>query len=80
MQRGVRGLQEKGVIMKMWIARSKGGLLQLFDTRPIYVQGSWRSDLVYTKSFILNPELFPSVTFENSPQQVEIKLIENEQK
>lgn len=69
--------------MKMWIARDQDGLLNLFqDTKPkkkIY-EGIviWEGDSDYTLS--LDKTLFPEVTFENSPQQVEIKLIRDEKR
>ena len=60
--------------MKMWICREPDGLLVLSLLRPTWV-GYWYCpadstlDLGKTKSF-------PEVTFENSPQEVELKLIE----
>ncbi len=54
-----------------WIARDKRGVLRLYDTRPLKFKwfGEWSHGLG-----ILNPEDFPEVTWENSPQQVEITL------
>ena len=64
--------------MKMWIARDQDGLLNLFQyTKPkkIIYEGIviWEGDPDYTLS--LDKTLFLEVTFENSPRQVEIKLI-----
>ena len=60
--------------MKLWIARSKEGELTFHYTKPIYQNGyGWTSVCV-----ILNSQEFPEVTFENSPQQVEIKLVKEE--
>lgn len=59
--------------MKMWIARDKSGGLYLFPEKPIkddayeYYEGdNW---------YKIDTGLFPEVTYDNSPQQVEIKLI-----
>lgn len=49
--------------MKLWIARDKYGSLHLFKN-----MGGW-----YIGEIERN--LFPEVTFENSPQQIEIKLV-----
>lgn len=64
-------------IMKLWIARDKNGLLRLFDEEPHYVNDKrgWEPIL---GSIWLSEDIFPSVTWENSPQEVELKLIENE--
>ena len=66
--------------MKMWIARDEDGLLNLFaDTIPhkqIY-EGIviWENDEELGK-IIMDRAEFPEVTFENSPVEVELKLIE----
>ena len=63
--------------MKLWIARDKDGGLNLFkDPKPILMKrnGWWLSDKNFFKS-VLPRELFPEVTLENSPQEVELKLI-----
>lgn len=66
--------------MKMWIARDEDGLLNLFFDEPPY---KWIDHDIVTwvndsKNFDVNLDdsLFPEVTFENSPQEVELKLIE----
>ena len=63
--------------MKMWIARTEGNVLTLHQSMPRSVKMSycsneffWASD-VETQSF-LNKNLFPEVTFENSPMEVEL--------
>ena len=58
--------------MKFWIARDKDSLLYLYGEEPVLL-GSY-FDAKYLIGEIDNT-LFPEVTFENSPQQVEIKLI-----
>lgn len=54
-----------------WVARDKRGRLKLFDKKPFRYKwfGEWNDGLVN-----LNPEDFPSVTWENSPQEVELIL------
>lgn len=61
--------------MKLWIARDYRGLY-LFEEKPHVAIGRF----VSYKGFItkINEDLFPDVTFENSPQQVELKLIMEE--
>lgn len=59
--------------MRFWIARDKYGLLYLYDNMP-----EKRSEyfLPYTgyDDMPLDSRLFPEVTFENSPREVELKL------
>lgn len=68
--------------MKMWIARTKprsekgGTFLGLYECKPNYSEeyNLWQSPMGLP--IYIDYKEFPSVTFENSPQQVEIKLIE----
>lgn len=69
--------------MKMWIARTEGNVLTLHQLKPRKVRMDnetedffWASD-IETQSF-LNKNLFPEVTFENSPMEVEINLEGNQ--
>lgn len=77
--------------MKLWIARSEKGALNLFYTKPEKFDGgfflrsrysgeiiSWDSYNTEGEWMRLNPNLYPEVTYENSPQQVELKLINEE--
>ena len=67
--------------MKLWIARDFDGVLNLYVTKPsldsndnmYYADGDMEDDYLN-----IDKELFPEVTFENSPQQVEIKLVKEE--
>ena len=68
-----------GMIMKLWIARDKDGYSQLFVEKPIKKNGYFEK-VPNTKTFTISWLLFPEVTFENSPQEVELKLTGNEQK
>lgn len=63
--------------MKMWIARLSINLLYVYGEKP-EKQTTKAGHSVFTLKgaiFELPEEWFPEVTFENSPQQVEIKLI-----
>lgn len=67
--------------MKLWIARDKGtNELWGFTHRPVLniESGMYSGDfsLDNTSSYELPADLFPEVTFENSPQEVELKLVE----
>lgn len=60
----------------MIIAREGWGGLYVFGTRPLYNEylDKWESP-ISGLSFQVNDEAFPEVTFENSPQEVELKLV-----
>lgn len=60
--------------MKLWIARDKDGTLYLYDDVPqklteCFIQQG------YKHVMRLANDLFPKVTFKNSPQEVEINLV-----
>ena len=66
--------------MKLWIARDKDDSLFLYGKEPKLsedIEGSWVCSQydVLVDVIILPPKMFPEITFENSPQQVELKLI-----
>jgi hypothetical protein len=71
--------------MKLWIARDENGQLWLFDKPPVLrdkkvedTNHSWfdmAEDGIY--NYCLSCDMFPEVTFANSPQEVELKLINN---
>ena len=67
--------------MKFWIARDEDGSLWMFDDKPIKIKNFWgvnRENEKYTQPKPARPLYdwyFPEVTFKNSPQQVELKLI-----
>ena len=71
--------------MKMWVARNEGfEFCTLFICKPNKVYDElinkhrWRIDNLLGGFLCLPSEMLPEVTFENSPQQVEIKLVKNE--
>lgn len=72
--------------MRLWIARDKDGTLFVYENRPIRdkkegifivapLEGEWDSTELDTLPF---SKMFPSVTWENSPQEVELKLCNTE--
>ena len=58
--------------MKLWIARDNDGMLLIHFYEPIIDRLEWIS-LDYR---VIDSNLFPEVTFENSPREVELKLVE----
>ena len=72
-----------GLIVKMWIARTKGDRLSIFDKKPHYSECeelwlNWlgESRCLLEAGYKINSTDFPEVTFENSPMEVGLKLIE----
>ena len=66
--------------MKLWIARQRDNSLYLFTHKPTLFCGRWCRNGVnqyYTKFWEnkVKCDLFPEITFENSPQEVELKLV-----
>ena len=72
--------------MKLWIARDKNGSLSLYACKPIEIGGDFyvhdgHTRIDYDTRYVagwyidnINRNLFPEVTFENSPQEVELTL------
>lgn len=64
----------------MWIARDLDGTLCLYTTEPWkrvstdYRNGEFDCDDEFIN---IDSRLFPEVTFENSPQEIELKLANN---
>lgn len=65
--------------MKLWIARDKDWTLNLFNEKPKREDKRWYGgideDGYYIGALEINKGLFQEVTYENSPQEVELKLI-----
>lgn len=62
--------------MKLWIARDLDGDLWLYNRKPEKkVWGGFIPTDDNCDIMAIDNNLFSEVTFENSPQQVEIKLI-----
>ena len=62
--------------MKMWIARDSYGGLFMYINCPIRKQMCFNSATAYESVMELPWDFYPAVTFENSPMEVELKLIE----
>ena len=60
--------------MEMWIARDKTGYIGIYYEKPM-----WKENKLGIKDWVghfmgyLSKQSFPEVTFENSPQEVELK-------
>ena len=59
--------------MKMWICRDLDAVLTIHEDKPSWIEHleCWHSKV----STELPTEYFPEVTFENSPREIELKLI-----
>lgn len=63
--------------MELWIARDMSNNLSLFSNKPKlqfvdnYSKQLWVGDVVAD----VKPDLFPGVSYANSPMEVEIKLV-----
>ena len=65
--------------MKLWIARGNDNALYLFDSKPTMVEifdATWMWMCYNGGAMRISADMFPEVTFENSPMEVELKLIE----
>ena len=61
--------------MRMWIARNVDNTLVLFQSKPI-LKDELIWDEILNEDYMFIPEyLYPEVTFENSPKEVELKLM-----
>lgn len=56
----------------MWIARDKDGKLYFYNLKPDKIDNYFQCD--FGGMLRINPNLFPDVTWENSPVEVELKL------
>ena len=72
--------------MKFWLARNKSGTLVLWLKKPLKQGDGWyNNDGYFILDSVQSPtfgevSLFPEVTWENSPQMVELKLVDNERR
>lgn len=58
--------------MKLWIARNRSGSLLLFSHIPLNKYGHWLPLYDSTEVYVIDHKLFPEVTYENSPQTVDM--------
>ena len=65
--------------MKLWIARDKSGEVNLFQEKPFLLESSKyfysTQNKLKLKQTNNNRTFLKHITFENSPQEVELKLI-----
>lgn len=63
--------------MKLWIAREENNDLKLFEDKPTYhnIIETWMTPHDSYFLCYLDEKEFPEVTFGNSPQEIELKLI-----
>lgn len=64
--------------MKIWIARDKDGDINLFQEKPFIIDKNFHSAGFWMKLKQTNNNrtFLKHITFDNSPQQVELKIIE----
>ena len=63
-----------GIVMKMWIAINKMGHLGLFTDKPKYEEEYDTWMILCGLPLYISEHYFPEVTFENSPQEVELTI------
>jgi hypothetical protein len=64
--------------MKLWIARNTDDTLVLFQSKPILGSDFIWEELLNEDCMYIEEYLFPEVTWENSPKEIELKLVEEE--
>ena len=62
--------------MKLWIARDRSGILRIYYNKP-KVNRKTQEITSNGEYYEISINSFPEVTFENSPQEVELKLVDN---
>jgi hypothetical protein len=63
--------------MKLWVARDKSGELGLYREKPVWIKEGVRYDWFGAFGCYIWNDKLPEVTFENSPQEVELNLVIN---
>ena len=58
--------------MKMWIARNVDNTLVLFQSKPILNNEVMWDEILNEDYMFISEYLYPEVTFENSPMEVEL--------
>ena len=67
--------QTKQTDMTMWIARDRNKALYIYNSKPIReTEACFYPNKSDNTMLYIDERLLPEVTFENSPQEVEIKL------
>ena len=58
----------------VWIARDKNGALAIFEDEPTLDDNEWFNSKPFVGEYsCINEQMFPEITFENSPKQLIIK-------
>lgn len=60
--------------MKLWIARDRSGILRIYYNQP-KVNKRTQEIISNGEYYEISINSFPEVTFENSPQQIELRLL-----
>lgn len=60
--------------MKLWVARDRSGILRIYYNHP-KVNRRTQKIISNGEYYEISINSFPEVTFENSPQEVELKLV-----
>lgn len=60
--------------MKLWIARDRSGILRIYYNQP-KVNRKAQEIISNGEYYEISINSFPEVTFENSPQQIELRLL-----
>ena len=65
--------------MKLWITRNGDNSLHIHNVKPSLIYDDYTKQWAYEGdvSMEIDEDLYPEVTFENSPQEVELKLSNN---
>ena len=61
--------------MKLWIARNKDNTLVLFQSKPVLDDNLNWNEILNEDCMFIPEYLYAEITFENSPQMVEVKLV-----
>ena len=64
--------------MELWIARDKNNALGLYSVEPTLYDNKYFDGTFSSQMIDFDEDLYPEVTFENSPQMVELKLVKEE--
>ena len=59
---------------EMWIARDRTGILRIYDNEP-KVDKRKQEIISIGGYYDININLFPQITFDNSPKKIKIELI-----
>jgi hypothetical protein len=58
--------------MELWVARDKNGDLWLYDCEPTRMNNYWHFNGYKSDCYEISKDLFPDITWESEPIQVEL--------